>query len=400
MPKKEVEKNKKISTNKVQPKKIQPKKVNKKVEVKEVETKKVEKEVVLKGKDNKKRLVDNTPFVVMTCIALILLATLIFSIVYKRVPTTKDGNEIIATIKGKTITADDLYKSLKNENGTNTLINMIDEYISEKEVKIDEDDEEYVESVVDYYKDYAKQYDTDLATFLTNYVGLSGIETEKEFYNFVMKDYKKSLAVVQYIGDQASEKELKEYYKENYSDKQTVKHILIQLDAEEEDTEKADKEAYERALEVIEKLNKVDKDKLDKKFEEYAKEYSEDTETYKNGGLIEKFQKSEVEEEFYNASAELKNGKYTKEPVKTSYGYHIILKVDSEKVESFEKIKDKVKEDYANAKLSEDSTLQVSSWDKLRNEYKLKINDDIIKAEYNKTIKDNTTEKETEKTEE
>lgn len=393
MPKKEVEKNKKKST-----KKVQPKKVNKK-DTKKVEVKKVEKEVVLKGKENKERLIDNTPFVVMTCIALILLATLIFSIVYKRVPTTKDGSQIVASVKGKTITADDLYKSLKNDNGTNTLISMIDEYISEKEVKVDEDDEEYVESVVDYYKDYAKQYETDLATFLTNYVGLTGIENEEEFYDFVMKDYKKSLAVVQYIGDQASEKELKEYYNGNYSDKQTVKHILIQLDTEEEDTEKADEEAYERALEIIEKLDKVDSDKLDKKFEEYAKEYSDDTETYDNGGLIEDFQKKEVEEEFYNASAELKNGKYTKEPVKTSYGYHIILKVDSEKVESFKKLKDQVKEDYANAKLSEDTTLQVSAWDELRKEYKLKFNDDVVKKEYNKTIKDNTTKEET-KTEE
>ncbi len=377
MPKKTEEKNKKTkkATEKPQAKK---------------ETKKVVKEEVVVRKEEKGSLLDNTPFVISTCIAIILLSSLIFSIVYLRIPTTKDGKQVLATLKGKTITADDLYKTLKDQNGTTELVNMIDEYIAEKEVKITKDDKKYVQEVVDYYKDYAEQYKTDLKTFLTNYVGLSGISTEDEFYDFVLKDYKKSLAVSQYVGDKATEKELKEYYKNNYSDSLTVKHILVQVDSDAEDSEKADKEALERAKEIIKKLDKVDSKDLDSKFEKYAKEYSDDTQTYNNGGLIEDFQKKDVEENFYNAAKKLKNGKYTAEPVKTSYGYHIILKVSSEKVKPYKEIKAEVKKAYANEKLAADSTLQVTAWDELRKEYKLSIKDTKVKKAYEKTIKDST----------
>lgn len=390
MPKKEVEKNKKKKTTQ----KVQPK------SAKKVEAKKVVKKVETKKEERKASLLENTPFVISTCAALILLAGLIFSIAYKRVPTTKDGSKVVASIQGKKITADDLYKSLKNENGTNTLMNMIDEYIAEKEVKVTDDDKEYVQGVVDYYKDYAKQYNVDLKTFLANYVGLSGITTEKEFFDFVLKDYKKTLAVTKFIGDKASEKELKKYYKDNYSDSLTVKHILIQVDTEEKDSEKADKDAKDRAEEIIAKLDKVDSKNLDKKFEEYASKYSDDTETYNKGGLVEDFQKKDVEEEFFNAAYELKDGKYTAKPVKTSYGYHIILKVSSKKVESYKKIKNDVKKAYANDKISADTTLQIKAWDELRNEYDLKFNDEVIKKEYKKTIKDNTTKTEETKSEE
>ena len=392
MPKKETEKNTKGS-KKTTKKTVS--KTTKKVEPKVVEEKKVEtvKPVVTEKKKGKeKSLVDkimsNTPFVISLCIIVILIATLIFVLCTKRIPKTSKGDDIIATVKGKTITAEDLYKELKEANGTDSLINVIDSYIAEKEVEITKEDEEYVKQIVDYYKEYAEYYKTDLATFLANYVGLTGISTEKEFSEYVLKDYKKTLAVQKFIGDNAKEDDLKEYYKNNYSDTLTVKHILIEVDSEAEDQDKADKEAYDAAVKLIQKLKKTDKDKLDKKFEELAKDNSDDTETYSNGGLIEDFAKKDVEEAFYEAASKLKDGEYTTEPVKTSYGYHIILKVSSKPVEKFDKIKDEVKKAYAKDLLQNDTTLQVTKWDELRKQYKLSIKDDQIKEAYEKTVKD------------
>ena len=48
-------------------------------------------------------------------------------------------------------------------------------------VRITKEDEEYVHEVVDYYVEYAEYYETDLGTFLANYVGIKGISNEKEF---------------------------------------------------------------------------------------------------------------------------------------------------------------------------------------------------------------------------
>ena len=196
---------KKVETKKTPVKKVETKKTDVKP-VKKVETKITEKKVevkeVVKNKKGKKesrvkaiiaKLMDNTPFVIASCIVILLLAALILVLCLKRVPTTSDGKEVLATLNGKTITADDLYKSLKEEKGTETLVNMIDTYIANKEVEINDEHKKYVKEVVDYYKEYAEYYGVDLPTFLANYAGLSGINSEDEFSEYVLEDYKKTI---------------------------------------------------------------------------------------------------------------------------------------------------------------------------------------------------------------
>lgn len=377
---------KKTNTKKPETKKVPVKKVEKKVETK-VEVKKEKKG---NFKELVNRVMANTPLVIALCVILVLVGALLFTISYKKVPKTSKGKEIVATIKGKKVTADDLYEELKENYGTDALINIIDTYIADKEVEITDEHKKYVDEVVDYYKDYAEYYKVDLATFLANYVGLNGIETEDQFREYVLEDYKKTVAVTNYIGENAKEEDLKDYYKENFSDKLTVKHILIEVDAEAEDKDKADKEAYEKAKDLIEELEDTSSKKLDSKFEELAEDNSDDTATYSNGGLIEDFTKKDVVSEFWEASEKLEDGKFTTEPVKSSYGYHIILKVSSTPVEKYKDIKNDVKKAYAESKLSSDSTLMVKTWDEIRNQYKLSIEDDYIKALYKDTIKDAT----------
>ena len=87
------------------------------VEVKEVT-------VVNNKKGNKKEsLMNNTPFVVAMCLVILLTTMLIFVVCTKRVPLTSKGEEIVATIKGKKFTADDLYLELKENSGKDSLIN-------------------------------------------------------------------------------------------------------------------------------------------------------------------------------------------------------------------------------------------------------------------------------------
>lgn len=424
MPKKEPEKKKKGTKKNTTTKVVK--------EVKEVKTVEPKVEVKKEKMDKKKgnfidSIMSNTPFAISLCAVIILVAALILVLCTKKVPTIatskevvatvdgknvtlkdvqkllsekygedatitlkESGNNVIAKVSGKTITTNDLYQELKATYGTDALINIIDSYIADKEVKITDDDKKYVQNVVDYYKEYADYYGTDLKAFLASYVGLNGIDTESEFYDYVLKDYKKTLAVKKFIADNADEKDLKEYYKNNYSDKLTVKHILIEVDKDAEDQDAAAEEAYNKAAALIEELNNTDKDNLDAKFEELAKDNSDDTATYSNGGLIESFSKKDVEEAFYNASEALKDGEYTTEAVKTSYGYHIILKVSSTPVEKYSKIKDEVKNAYAENLLSSDSKLQIKKWDELRKQYKLSIEDDFIKSLYEQTIKDAT----------
>ena len=350
----------------------------------------VKKPVEKKGDSLITKITNNTPFAIALCIIIVLIAVIIFMACYKRVPKTSDGKEVLATVKGKKITADDLYEKLKEENGNEMLLSIIDDYIAEKEVTVTDDDKKYVDEVVDYYKEYAEYYGVDLATFLANYVGLPGVATEEDFYNYVLNDYKKTLAIMKFVGDNADEKDLKEYYKDNYSDKLTVKHILIEVDQDAEDQDAADADALKKAKKLIKKLDETEEKKLDSKFNELALDNSDDTATYSNGGLMENFSKNDVVSEFWEASNGLKDGEYTKEPVKTEYGYHVILRVSSTPAEKYEDIIDDVKKAYAQNLLSTDNTLAAKKWDELRKQYKLSIKDDNMKKYYEKTVKEAT----------
>lgn len=331
-------------------------------------------------------------------IIVVLLIIIIYLALNKQIPKTKDGKEIVASIDGLEVTADDLYEELKDSYGTDALMGIIDSYIADKEVEITDEDKEYVDNVIEYYKQYADYYGVSLEDFLTQYVGISGVTTEDEFYDYILADYKKSLAVIKYVGEQLTDEEIQEYYDANYSEKITAKHILIEVsdDVSEEDA-KAEAEELIAQLEEV----KDDSEKLDSLFEDLAYKHSADS-TYADGGLIEDFSKNDVVEEFWNASYDLKDGEFTSEPVKTEYGYHIILKVSSSSQDSLKDVKDEVIRSLAESKLSNDANLQVTAWDELRSKYKLKIKDSAIKSLYNETIDSykNATSEDTETTEE
>ena len=315
-------------------------------------------------------------------IIIILLGVIIYLAVCKQVPKTKDGNQILASIKGKDITADDLYIELKNNNGLDSLLDIIDTYIADKEVELTDDDKEYVDKTIEYYKQYADYYGVSFDEFIEQYLGLPNVKTEEDFRKFVEADYKKSRAVVKYVGEQLTDDEIKSYYEENYSKKITAKHILIEVndDVTEED-------ALNEANDLIAQLNEVkgDKDKLNELFDDLAFKHSSDS-TYENGGLIEDFSKADVVEPFWNASEKLKDGEFTSEPVKTEYGYHVILKVSSSNKEKLKDVKDEVVKALAEEKLKNDQSLQALAWDELRSKYKLKINDTDLKTSYNNKI--------------
>ena len=377
-------------------KKASPKKETKKViatpkkEVKapKKEVKAAEKEVkVITTKEKKegkikaffKKIIDNRPFAISLCIILVLIIALTITLFAKRIPKTSSGSQIVASIKGKNITADDLYLALKKEYGTEKVLDMVDSYIISDTVKFTEEEEQYIQDIVDSYSAQAEYYNVPLSTLLAGY-GINGVTNEREFYDFVVRDVGMRIAVAKFIGNSASEDELKDCYKNYYSDTLVVRHILI------EPGEDADA-AYDKAMSIIGELDGVSASDLEEKFSNLAKKYSEDGGSYGEGGLIENVTITSVVPEFFEGANNLKDGEYTKEPVKSSYGYHIIYRVSSEPVKKYEDIKEDVRKTFGQVKLSENSTLLDTKLVELRDVYKLNIIDTDIKNEYEKKIK-------------
>ena len=85
----------------------------------------------------------------------------------------------------------------------------------------------------------------------------------------------------------------------------------------------------EEAVKIIDELKKLKGSALESKFAELAKEKSIDTGSASNGGELGWFDESAMVKPFTDAVFALKKGDLTTTPVKTNFGYHVILKEDS-----------------------------------------------------------------------
>ena len=149
------------------------------------------------------------------------------------------------------------------------------------------------------------------------------IDTYLQMYEVYNKLFEKmtSAGGKAYIEDKDIEKD----FLEEYSDKWRVQHILIstqeQTDEEGNTTPaRSDEEAQKLVKEIIAKLDKGED------FDSLIDEYNEDPGMSKGNYYV--FGTGEMVPEFEEASANLKVGEYTKEGVKTDYGYHIIKKYE------------------------------------------------------------------------
>jgi len=135
--------------------------------------------------------------------------------------------------------------------------------------------------------------------------------------------------------------DLRKYYDDNKAqlskpEQLQVRHILFFVDEGDKGypVKHTDAEAKQLSQDVIAQLQQG------KDFSQLASEKSEDSGTKADGGLYT-FSKGESVQEFEDAAFALKDGEYTKTPVKTDYGYHIIKrdKLIPAVVPSFEETK-------------------------------------------------------------
>ncbi len=291
----------------------------------------------------------------------------------------KDGKEVVASVKGKDFTAEDLFVELKKQYGSSVLVNMIDNYITDKEVKDSDEAREYAEAQIKSMKEQYKQYGYEWSDVLAQY----GFNNDEEIIKEYALNYRKDEVAKKYLKKEVTDEEINAYYEKEIYGNYTVKHILITPDTNDdmsdEEKTKAKEKAKKTAEEVIKKLDEGSK------WSDLVKKYSDDEGSKDNEGLIKDFTKGDVVDEFFDATLELKNGKYTKEPVESTYGYHIILKVSNTKKPSLKKVKDKVLNSIVENKLNNDENLNSSTWSKIRKSYNLDITDSGIKKVYDQT---------------
>lgn len=195
-----------------------------------------------------------------------------------------------------------------------------------------------------------------------------------------------------------SDAEAKKFYNENiakfkHPDKVRASHILISVNPQEIEevvkSEPANKNLDETAIKAkvnaeIQAKEAKAKELLSEakknptQFAKLAKENSEDTATANKGGDLGFFAAKEMVPEFSKAAFAMKPNTISDKPVKTQFGYHIIMVTDRSAAgqEPFEKVKPSIKAYLENQK-------QIALIDKLTESLKKSAKIEYVNPEYN-----------------
>ncbi len=177
------------------------------------------------------------------------------------------------------------------------------------------------------------------------------------------------------ISDKAkvTDKELKDYYEKHKSEfmqpeQVRARHILIKVPAGAD--KKKWEEARKKALEIRAKLLKGES------FSKLAQKYSDDPGSKARGGDLGYFGKGRMVPEFEKAAFALKKGEIS-QPVKTTFGYHII-KVEDKKParqRSFKEVEQQIRQKLLRQKQMK---LRDELIAKLKKKFPVKVNEGLL----------------------
>lgn len=300
----------------------------------------------------------------------ILITVLVVVIIWPdRIATLKDGTQPVAEIDGYTVTANDLYEDMKDVYSISSLLDKIDNKILvEKYPETDEMNDELKQQAESYYSAYKQYYKMDKETFLSN----NSFGSEKAFLEYLRLQYRRNKYAEDYIKALISDKEVEKYYEDKVYGDINTKHILVKVDSSASDEDK--KKAEDLAKEIISKLNDG------KSFDEVKEEYKDQI-TYEELGY--KSYNANLESAYMEAMQKLENNSYSKEPVKTSYGYHVIYRIDQKEKPALEDVKEEIIDSLVSEKKSEDKNISYVALDKMREESGLKFSDTVLEKKYN-----------------
>jgi len=306
-----------------------------------------------------------------------------------KVPKLEDGKDAVVTSKSGDISVDELYQEMKNTYALTTLVNMIDAKLLEKDYPTTDEEKEYVKSQLEqleytYENSYYVSYYPTFKSFAVAYFGVSDMDAVE---SLIALQYKRQAYTEDYAKELVADKEIETYYNDTVIGDIKASHILIKADftegATEDEKNKAYEEALKKAKEVLAKLNNGED------FAKLAKEYSQDG-SKEDGGDLGWFNRGDMVSEFEDAAIALEIGKYTTAPVKTQYGYHLILKTDQKAKPELKEVKEEIIETLAEEKMSSDENLQNKALAKLREAKEFEIQDDKLKKQYKDYIESST----------
>ena len=320
------------------------------------------------------KVIDDNRIPIILFVVGFLLATLLFRCILwpDRIATLKDGTQPIVKTKDGIITADDLYESMKSYYSVKVLLSDIDDMILSKKYPSNDEMESNVLKTANYYFEvYEKNYGYTKDRLLSEY----GFSSEQDFIDSLRLDYRRNKYYEEYVLGMITDKEIQKYYDNEVFGDVDSKHILVSTKSDEVSSD----DAKALANEIIDKLNKGTS------WDDVIKEYKDKIIEEDLG--FNAFNAS-LESAYLQECKKLAVNTYSKTPVLTSYGYHIVYKKAQKDKPKLEDVKDDVKDAIAKQKKNEDENLYSKALIKMREEAEVTFEDTKLLEQYKDYIKD------------
>lgn len=299
----------------------------------------------------------------------LLIGLLTMVIFYpERIAELKNGEEVAITIGKNNITADTVYKDLKERSAIGTLLELIDKTILENKYELTEEDYTEIDTTAtNYISSYTSYYQITEEEFLNQ----NGFKTKDEFKKYLELDYMRNKYFQEYLNGQMTEEELNDYYNNKTFGTINTQHILVKTSST-----MSDENAKAKIEEILNKL------KNGTSWDDLKKEYKNDITTE---DVTVNFD-SNLEAACMTEAKNLKDGAYSTSPVKTSYGYHIVYRVGSDEKPDFKTFEERIRTMIIQEKTTADTKLYEKVLIKMREEEKTEIKDTELKKAYDEYV--------------
>lgn len=346
-----------------------------KEKIKKIE--KLAKEKKVKTKSNNKKfeetllLFDKYSTQIYSFIGGVLLTTLVAFIIWPdRIAALKNGEEPIVKVGKENYTADELYEMMKDYYSVSLLLDDIDNDLLTKLYPEDDEMTNAVNDDAEYYLNMYKQYyNYTEEQFLES----NGFSSYNAFLDYLRLDYRRNKYLDEYVEKNLTDKEIEDYYNKNVYGDINTQHVLVEISSSEDDEKLSDEDAKKLAEEIITKLNDGTS------WETIQKDYK-DKITYEDLGY--QAWDASLEESFMTALKEMEDNTYSEEPVKTSYGYHVIYRIDQKEAPTLKDIKETIVKKLVTNKKADDKDLLYKALIALREENKIDFKDTVMKDKY------------------
>lgn len=302
------------------------------------------------------------------CLACLLIGMIIGALAMsfcwpKRIAKLKNGEEVVATVGNYTITADEIYSSIKNETALMNLLDSVDYAILiEMYGKTDEATTYAKEQSESIYKNYEEFYGYSKEEFLE----ASGHKDEESFLTYLEHDYYYAKYYDDYLLKMITDEEVEKYYNEKVSGKKKV-HLYTM---------------YDESIDLNDIKKELDKGKS---IEKVNAKYN--GAAYTDLGEITFADYADYSDDFISNLYSLKKGETSKVFKDGETGEALIYVENAEEKLELKDIKDELKKMLASKKGNDDDSLYFNAFVELREEKGLKFNDTEYKELYDNFIK-------------